>query len=115
MRFKTDSITPFRCQRIERLSRGNQRYFRFRPLLCGSLLPTQIERAIDQADVTIGLRKVAQHAAGRGIDLFREQAHVIATRQQTGEQLARLLIAALQDVIVDQPEAARQESSFTRG
>src|SRR5262252_3257586 len=90
------------------------------PLRLGALLrrarlPGQIKRAIDQADVTIGLRKIAQHAAGQRIELFCEQAHVVAASEQTGEQFARLGIAALQYVIVDEPKAARQESSFACG
>jgi hypothetical protein len=44
------------------------------------------------------------------IELFREQAHVIAAREQTGKELARFGIAALQYIIVDEPKAARQES-----
>jgi hypothetical protein len=31
------------------------------------LLPTQTQRAVDQTDVTIGLRKIAQHAARQRI------------------------------------------------
>ena len=41
-------------------------------------LPAQIERAVDQSDMTIGLRKIAQHAAGQRIELFGKQSHVIA-------------------------------------
>ena len=59
-----------------------------------ALLPTQTERAVDQTDVTIGLRKITQHAAGQRIELFREQAHIIAAREQTLEQFPRFRIAA---------------------
>jgi hypothetical protein len=65
--------------------------------------------------MTISLWEISQHAAGQRIDLFREQADVIAARKQTIEQPARLRIAALQNVIVDEPEAAGQERSFTCG
>jgi hypothetical protein len=50
-----------------------------------ALLPAQIERAVDKTNVTIGLRKIAQHAAGQRIELFRQQSYVIAAREQTGE------------------------------
>src|SRR5262245_5204443 len=56
----------------------DRRPLAFRALFRRALLPTQIERAIDQANVTIGLWKIAQHAASEWIDLFRQQAHVIA-------------------------------------
>ena len=36
----------------------------FRALLRWTRLPDQVERAVDQADVTVGLGKIAQHAAG---------------------------------------------------
>ena len=39
---------------------------------------------------------------------------VVAARKQTVEQLAGFGIAALQDVIVDQPEAAREKRAFAR-
>jgi len=65
--------------------------------------------------VAIGLRKIPQHAAAPRIELFGEQAHVIAAREQTVEQLAGVRIAVLQYVIVDEPEAARQENAFTCG
>jgi hypothetical protein len=59
------------------------------------------------------LRKIAQHAASQRIDLLGEQTHVIASREQALEKLASVCIAALQYVISDQPEAARQESAAT--
>ena len=62
--------------------------------------------------MAVGLRKIAEHAAGHGIELFRQQAHVIAVRKQTIEQLPRLRITALHYVIVDKPEAASQECSL---
>ena len=65
--------------------------------------------------MTIGLWKIAQHTAGQRIKLLREQADVIAAGEQTVEKVARLRVAALQYVIVDEPEAARQESSFACG
>jgi hypothetical protein len=64
--------------------------------------------------VAVGLRKVAQHAAGYRIQLFGEQADVIAAREQTIEQTPRFRITALQDVMVDEPKAARQKCSLSR-
>ena len=39
-----------------------------------------IKSTIDQANVAVGLQKIAQHAASSWIE--REQAHIIAARQQ---------------------------------
>jgi hypothetical protein len=45
--------------RSPRLSgRGNRQALRFRAFLSGSRLPAQAECAVDQADMTIGLRKI---------------------------------------------------------
>ena len=43
---------------------------RFGPLLRRPGLAAQIERAIDQTDMTVGLRKIAQHAAGQRVELL---------------------------------------------
>jgi hypothetical protein len=64
---------------------GDWRPLRLRALLRRVRLSGQIKRADDQTDVTIGLRKIAQHAAGQRIKLFREQTHIIAAREQTVE------------------------------
>ena len=65
--------------------------------------------------MTIGLRKIAEHASGQRIELFSEQTHVIAAREQPIEELLGFGVSALQYVIVDQPKAARQKSSFAGG
>src|SRR5262249_54821918 len=57
---------------------GDRRPLRVGALLCRALLPTQIERAVDQTDVTVGLWKIAQHAAAQWIEFLRQQADVIA-------------------------------------
>src|SRR5690349_6951552 len=64
--------------------------------------------------MAIGLRKVAEHAPGQWIELLGEQADVIAARQQPLEEPPRFGVAALQHIIVDQPEAAGEEGAFPR-
>jgi hypothetical protein len=93
----------------------DRRLLRFGALFHRALLSAQTERAVDQADMTIGLWKIAKHTPGSRVELFREQAHVIAAQEQTGEELARLEMATLQYVIVNEPKAARQESTFATG
>src|SRR5262249_8749858 len=77
-------------------------------------LAAEAERRIDQADVAIGLGKVAQHPPSERIKLLRQQAHVIAARKQAIEQSTRFRATALQDVIVDEPEAACEKRAFAR-
>ncbi len=48
-----------------------------------ALFPAEGKRTVDQADMTVGLWKIAQHAAGQWIELFGEQTYVIAAREQT--------------------------------
>ena len=74
----------------------------------------KIESAVDQTDVAIGLRKIAQHAPCGGIELFGQQSNVVAMREQTLEEPLRILVSTLQDVIVHQPKAASQEGAFAR-
>jgi hypothetical protein len=74
----------------------------------------KIESAIDQPNVAIGLRKIAQHAPRGGIELFGQQSDVVAMSEQTFEKPLRILVSTLQDVVVHQPKAASQERAFTR-
>jgi len=39
---------------------------------CTAGLPAQVQGALDQTNVAVGLRKITQHAAGQGIELFRQ-------------------------------------------
>ena len=86
----------------------------FRTFFCWSRLPAQIKRAVNQADVAIGLREIAQHAAAERINFFREEAYVIAARKQAIVNRPSFRVPPLQDVVVYQPETARQKSSFAR-
>jgi hypothetical protein len=56
--------------------------------------------------VTIGLRKVAQHAPCQRIELLGEQTYVIAACDQALEQAPGFLIPTLQYVIVEAIEVA---------
>jgi hypothetical protein len=77
------------------------------------LTPFMIWRPSVGPDCRLKLRgKNAQHAAAQRIDLFGEQAHVVAARKQTVEQIAAFRIATLQYVVIDKPEAAREKSAF---
>lgn len=49
-------------------------------------LSARIQRAVDQAHMTIGLRKIAQHAAGLRIKLLGEQPYIVAACEQTVKQ-----------------------------
>ena len=81
----------------------------------GAGLPAQIQCAVDQADVTVGLREISEHPSQHRVVFFGEQADVVAARQQALEYPPGFGVAALQHVIVDQPEAAREKGAFPRG
>jgi hypothetical protein len=81
-------------------------------LLSWPNLATEVKRAINDADVTVSLWKIAQHSAFEGIKFLCQQANVVATREQTVKQPASFRIATLQDVIVDEPKTADQKCSF---
>src|SRR5438105_4707084 len=55
------------------------------------------------------LRKITDHAAAAKIVLLAEQADIVAQAQQAIEQASCLREPLLQDIGVDQPEAAGQE------
>ena len=47
-------------------------------LLRGTFMPTQIEGTVDDANMTVRLRKVTQHAPAQRVELLSEQTDVIA-------------------------------------
>src|ERR1700730_15164785 len=57
---------------------------RFCTLFRRALLPTQTERAVDQTDMTIGLRKITEHPAAQRTELLSKRAHIIAAQEQAG-------------------------------
>ena len=52
------------------------------PRICAPLgracLAGEIQSAIDQTYMTVGLRKISQQAAGNGVELFGKQTDVVA-------------------------------------
>ena len=52
-----------------------------RTLIRRAYTAREIQRAIDQTDVTIGLRKVAEHPPASGLQLFSEESYVVAVDQ----------------------------------
>src|SRR5439155_8463399 len=79
-----------------------------------ALGPRQVQRGVDERDVGERLGEVAQQAPRSAIVLFREQPDVVGEPDQPLEESAGLLAAALQDVVVGQPERAREEGSLAR-
>ena len=64
--------------------------------------------------MTIGLWEIAQHAARQRVKLFSEKSHVVTSREQALKEPASFGAAVLQDVVLDEPEAARQKGTLTR-
>jgi hypothetical protein len=62
-----------------------------------------------------GLGEVAELTLLYGVVLLRQQANVIAKSKQALEKLDSLCAATLQEQVVGEPEATRQEGAFTCG
>src|SRR3954469_4355452 len=65
-----------------------------------------------QGAVREGLWKVCDEAFDLQVVLLRQEAKVGSQCEQALEQRSRILVAALQNVIVDQPEAAGEKNSL---
>src|SRR3979490_269741 len=74
----------------------------------------EVERAVDQRDVGKRLWEVSEQALRHRVILLAEQAEVITQRKQPVEKRARIREALLQDIGIDQPEAAGEKHPFPR-
>src|ERR1035441_4927672 len=72
----------------------------------------QIEGRSDQRNIREGLGKVADQPSALDVVLFREQAQVVAQREQACKQLPGILHAADGFEGADHPEAAGQKSAL---
>src|SRR5689334_5885673 len=81
-------------------------------LLGGSLSPGQVVGGVDQGDVREGLRKISDLAREARVEFLGEQSDIVAQRQQTLEELARLVDAPQQGIVVGQPKAAGEKGTF---
>ena len=59
------------------------------------------------------LREIAKLPLRRRVVFFRQQANIVAQREQTLEQGACFGIPTLQLVIIGEPEAAREKHALT--
>jgi hypothetical protein len=57
--------------------------------------------------MTIGLWEITQHAARQWVNLFSEKSYVVTSREQALKEPSSFGAAILQDVVLDEPEAAR--------
>lgn len=65
----------------------------------------QVMRRVDERHMREGLREIGDEALGLGIILLGELADIVAKRDEPLEEMPRLVEAALQDVVVREPEA----------
>src|SRR4029453_2079403 len=72
----------------------------------------ELDRGVDDAHMTEGLREVAKQFAGHRIDLLGQQPDIVGVLEQVLVQLAAALNLASQYQVVDQPEAAQHERAF---
>ena len=61
-----------------------------------------------------GLREIAGEAFGARIVFLAQQADVVAQADETAKQPLGVVIAVLQHIDVDQPEAAGEERALAR-
>ena len=80
----------------------------------GSIRAQQIMRRIDKRQMRKRLRKVAQMTFGGWVVFLGQKPNIVPQRQQPFEQLARVVISFLQNVIVSKPETARQKYALAR-
>src|SRR5437763_1933285 len=84
-----------------------------RALLRGALRAGQVVGGVDQCDVREGLREISDLPTEARVVLLCEKSDIVAQGQQALEQLAGLIDAPLQDVIIGQPKAAGQKGSLS--
>src|SRR5580698_8220316 len=75
-------------------------------------LVCQIECGVDQGDMREGLGEIADQTLELDIELFREQAEVVAQLEKAFEESLRIFDAADGLERADHPEAAGQKNSF---
>ena len=91
-------------------SRGG--FFPLPTLLRGADI-VQTQRRPDEGEMRERLRKIAGLSPCSRIVFFREQADIVAQREQALKQGACFGVAALQPVIVGKPKAAWQKNTFS--
>jgi hypothetical protein len=67
----------------------------FRPMLRGSVGPSEIMRGVDLGDIREGLRIVAHLPPCPRIVFFSEQSDIVAQREEPLEQRAGVIVPAL--------------------
>src|SRR5262245_12283694 len=74
----------------------------------------QVRSRSDKSEMRKRLWEVSHLPPRLRIVLFREQADIVAKRQQVFKQGARFRVAVLQRVVVGEPKTAGKEDTFSR-
>ena len=80
-------------------------------MLRGSIGSGQIMGGVDQRDVREGLRVIADLPSCDWIVFLGEETDIVPQREQSLEQRAGVIMPALQDVVVGEPKAARNNNT----
>src|SRR5713226_5928702 len=83
-------------------------------VLSRALESRQLQRGVDERNVGARLRAVAHQTPRAAIVLLRDQPDGVGEPDQPLEESAGLFAAALQDVVVGQPERAGEEGPLAR-
>ena len=97
----------FSCEPLGGVSVMPDGLLAFRPMLRGSVGPSQIMRGVDQSDMRERLRVVADLSPCPRIVLFGEQTDIVAQREEPFEQRASVIVPTLQDVVVGKADNPR--------
>ena len=74
----------------------------------------EVPGGVDQPDMGEGLRKVSEQPAGDRVVFLRQEANVVAHREQSLEELPGFGMPALEREVVGEPEGAGQECPLAR-
>src|ERR1041385_4510886 len=81
-----------------------------RPLGAGEVLG-----GVDERHVGERLREVPHQATGLGVELLREEPHVVPEGEEPPEDRLRVLESPLLNQVVGEPEGAGEEGALPRG
>src|SRR6266446_8742482 len=82
---------------------------------CAGPTVVQVQGGSDEGHMRERLRKISDLPPRPRVVLLREQADIVAKRQQALEQGACLRVTVLQRVVIGEPKTAGEEGAFSRG
>ena len=114
----TVSVTPIRASKrvdcMPHIMRLDERSGRAGSAASHALALADRDRCADEREVRERLGEVPELPAGHRVVLLGEEPDVVAEIQQPLEELARLVVLALEGEHLGQPERAREKDALAR-